>query len=272
MNALKSFSRKQPILFVLILIIAWFVLGMVFIGISSSAMRKPFDDLTANIMGRLTVTICTVLLVWRLGWLEVSGIARLGSWQVWLFALGSLIYYACASLYAFYCKAAFDFSILTQLPNSRNTILLHFVVALGEEIMFRGLILYVLARGRGYTTQGLIGSVVLASLVFAVLHMTQVFTNGLPSSSAQLLVLDTFFIAIWWGVLVFIGGSIWPAVMLHFVGNAAVAVQGFAAPMIEPELLAYQRLLWFSIVLGVIGIGLLLKVAPEKSANQTLKI
>ena len=268
MSALKSYSRKQPILFVLILIITWFVLGMVFIGISSSAIGKTFDDLTANILGRLAVIICTVLLVWRLGWLEVSGIARLGSWQVWLFALGSLIYYACASLYAFYGKAAFDFSILTQLPNSRITALLHFVVALGEEILFRGLILYVLARGRGYTTQGLIRNVVLASLVFAVLHMTQVFTNGLPSSSALLLVMDTFFIAIWWGALVILGGSIWPAVMLHFVGNAAVAVQGFATPMIEPELLAYQRLLWFSIVLGVIGIGLLVRVAPEKQQSK----
>jgi membrane protease YdiL (CAAX protease family) len=272
MNALKSFSRNQPILFVLILIIAWFVLGMVFIGISSSAIRKPFDDLTPNIMGRLAVTICLVLLVWRLGWFEVSGIVRLGSWQVWLLALGSLIYFSFASLYAFYGKAAFDFSILTRLPTSRIISLTQFVVALGEEILFRGLVLYVLARAWGSTTRGLIGSIVLASLLFAVMHMTHIFTNRLPSSAALFLALETFFVAIWWGALVIFGGSIWPAVMLHFVGNTAMILQGLETAMIEPELLAYQRLLWFSIVLGVIGIGLLVKVAPEKPARQTLEI
>ena len=59
------------------------------------------------------------------------------------------------------------------------------------------------------------------------------------------------------------GGSIWPAVIFHFVGNTVVAVQGLTMPVVEPVTLAYTQLLWFSIPLGVLAIGLLAKTAPH---------
>jgi len=57
-----------------------------------------------------------------------------------------------------------------------------------------------------------------------------------------------------------VGGSLWPAVLLHFAGNAVIAVQGLVASPVEPELLAYQRSLWLCIPLGLVGIGLLARV------------
>ncbi|NJD60970.1 MAG: CPBP family intramembrane metalloprotease [Anaerolineae bacterium] len=272
MKTLKSFSMKQPILFGLILTVVWMALVLVFSGIAASIIRKPYGDVSTTIIGRLAVISCTVLLAWRLGWLEESGIARLGSWRAWLFTLGGLVYYAIVSLYAFYGRASFDFSILTRLPESRFIVLAQFVIAMSEEFLFRGLVLFVLVRVWGNTARGMIGSVVFTALLFAVLHVIQVFTNGLPTSAALYLVLATLVIAIWWGALVLLGRSIWPAVVLHFMGNAVVIVQGFATPMIEPEFLAYKSLLWFSMVLGVIGIGLLVNVASEKPAKQTLEI
>jgi membrane protease YdiL (CAAX protease family) len=272
MDALKSFSKKRPILFVTTLVIVWFVLMMVFTGITAGILRRPYGDPTAAILGRSFVIICAVLLLWELGWLEASGITRLGSGQVWLFALGGLIYFTCASLYSSYGSASFDFSILTRLPASRTTVLTHFVVALNEEILFRGIVLSVLTRAWGKSTQGWIGSIVITSLLFAILHATQVFTDRLEPSSALFLVLGTFIVSIWWGVLVLAGGSIWPAVVLHFVGNAAVVVQGMSTPMLEPEFLVYERLMWFSLVLGVIGIGLLVQVAPKKTGWNILEI
>lgn len=265
MKTLKSFSMKQPIKFGLILTVVWMALGLVFSGIAASIFRRPYGDATTTIIGRLAVISCTVFLVWRLGWLDESGIARLGSWRVWLFTLGGLVYYAIVSLYAFYDNASFDFSILTRLPESRFIVLTQFVIAMSEEFLFRGLLLFVLVRVWGNTARGMIGSVVFTALLFAVLHVIQVFTNGLPSSAALYLVSATLVIAIWWGALVLMGGSIWPAVVLHFMGNTAVVVQGFVTPMIEPEFLAYKSLLWFSMVLGVIGIGLLVKVVPKRA-------
>ena len=265
MDAFKSFSMKRPILFVLILAIVWFVLMMVFTGITAGILRKPYGDATAAILGHTFVFICAVLLIWKLGWLEASSITRLGSGQVWLFTLGGLIYYACASLYAFYGNASFDFSILTRLPASRAAFLVHFTVALSEEILFRGIVLSVLTRAWGNTTRGWFRSIVITSLLFAILHATQVFTDRLEPSSALFLVLGTFIISIWWGALVLAGGSVWPAVVLHFVGNAAVVMQGLSTPMLEPESLAYERLMWFSLALGVIGIWLLIQVVSKKT-------
>jgi membrane protease YdiL (CAAX protease family) len=120
-------------------------------------------------------------------------------------------------------------------------------------------VLYALIRAWGNSTQGILGSVLLAAALFALVHFTQVFTYGISPSSALILVLQGFVISIWWGALVVMGGSIWPAVILHFVVNAVVAVQGFNMPMVEPVILAYQRLLWFSLPLGALATGLLVK-------------
>ena len=266
MSALKSFSTKQSILFVLILIIAWFVLGMVFIFISSSIFQRPVGDATTVTIGRLAITFCTVMMIWQWDWLKASGITLLGNWQTWLLALGGLLYFTSASLYSFYGRASFDFSILTRFPDSRVIALTQIIVAISEEILFRGLVLYTLIRVWGNTTQGTIGSVAFAAILFAIMHITQVFTNGLSISAALLLVMQTFLCAVWWGALVRLGGSIWPAVMLHFLANTAVIMQGLETPMIEPVLMAYKQLLWFSLALGLAGIGLLLRVKHEKAA------
>ena len=263
MNFLRSITTNQPVLFVFGATITWLVLLMVFTGIASNALHKPYGGATTGTIGRLGVMVCTLWLLWRLDWLQTSGVARLGSGQVWLLALGGLIYFACASLYAFYGKVAFDFSSLIHLPAARTTVLTQFVVSLNEEILFRGLVLYALARVWGHTRIGLAGSVLLSALLFAVLHIIQVFTQGVSTSSALLLIMQTCIISIWWGALVLLGGSVWPAVMLHFVVNGMVAIQGLTVPMVEPNILAYKRILWFSIVLGVLGIGLMIQAESK---------
>lgn len=263
MNKLRSFASNRPVMFVISLTIAWLVLLMVFMGIASSALHKPYGDGTTAPIGHLAVAACVLLLVWHLGWLKASGIARLGSWQVWLIALGGLIYFASASLYSFYGKVAFDFSGLLRLPVSRTTVLTNLAVGLSEEILFRGVVLYTFIHVWGHTKRGIIGSVLFVSLLFATLHIAQVFTGAISGSSMLLLTFETVIISIWWGALVLLGRSIWPAVMLHFVVNVAVALQGLTVPMVEPDILAYSRILWFSIPLGVLGTGLLVRATSQ---------
>jgi membrane protease YdiL (CAAX protease family) len=110
---------------------------------------------------------------------------------------------------------------------------------------------------------------ILAALLFAALHGTQVLTNDLSRSAALLLILQTLVVSIWWGALVVAGGSLWPAVLIHFVVNAVAAVQGLVASPVEPALLAYQRSLWLSIPLGLAGIGLLARVAHRPAPVNT---
>ncbi len=260
---ISNLSLNHPVGFVLILTITWLVLLIIFMGIASGIFHKPYGDVMTVTISRLSVTACVLFMVWRLGWLEASGISRPGTWQVWLLALGGVIYLVSASLYSFYGRVAFDFWSLLRLPDARAAVATHFWAGLSEEILFRGLVLYALIRVWGNTTQGILGSVLLASALFALVHVTQVFTYGISVSSALLLVLQAFVISIWWGALVVMGGSIWPAVMLHFVVNAAVAVQGLTTLVVEPVTLAYRQLLWFSLLLGVLAIGLLAKTAPH---------
>jgi hypothetical protein len=47
---------------------------------------------------------------------------------------------------------------------------------------------------------------------------------------------------------------------LHVATNAVVAVQGLVTSVAGPGLLAYQRNLWLSIPLGLVGIWLLARV------------
>lgn len=263
MNKLRSFASNCPVIFVISLTITWCVLLIVFMGIASSALRKPYGDPTTVPIGHLAVAACILLLVWHLGWLRASGIARLGRWQIWLITLGGLIYFASASLYSFYGKVTFDFSSLLRLNDSGTIVLTNLAVGLSEEILFRGLILCALIKVWGHTKQGIIASILFSSLLFAVLHITQVFTGGISGLSMLLMTLETCIISIWWGALVLLGKSIWPVVILHFVVNTIVAVQGSTVSMIEPDILSYSRILLFSIPLGVLGIGLLVRAIPQ---------
>ncbi len=185
MNALKSFATNFPVLFAISLMLVWVVVGLVFMGIASGVLRKPYGDAVTTTVGRLAVTACVLWLVWRLGWLEASGATRLGRWQVWALAVGGMLYFAGAALYAFYGKVAFDISSLIREPASRPIVLTQAVVSLSEELLFRGVMLYVLLRAWGHTRYGMIGSVVLTAVLFALLHITQVFTHGVAWSSVS---------------------------------------------------------------------------------------
>jgi membrane protease YdiL (CAAX protease family) len=260
---ISNLTRQYPVGYVLILTILWVVLLLVFMIFASTVFHKPYGDAMMVSIGRLAVTACVLCLAWRLDWLEASGISKSGSWQIWLLTLGGLVYFASASLYSFYGSITFDFSSLLRLPDARAVVITHFTAGLSEEILFRGLLLYALMRVWGSTTRGIFGSVLLSSALFALVHLTQVFTHGVSLASALFLVFQVFVISFWWGALVVMGGSIWPAVIFHFVVNAVVAVQGLTTPIMEPGILAYSQHLWFSLPLGVAAIGLLVKTTPH---------
>ena len=265
MNRIRSFALNHPVIFVVNVRIAWFVLLMVFMGFASSALGKPYGDPTTIPMGHIATTACILLLVWHLDWSKTAGITRLGRWQIWLIALAGLIYFASASLYSFYGRITLDFP---NLHASSTTILANHAVCLSEEILFRGLVLYALIHAWRHTKRGIIGSVLFSSLLFAALHITQVLTGGISRSSILLLTLETYIISIWWSTLVLLSKSIWPAMILHFAVNAVVAIQGFSVSMIEPDILVYSRILWFSIPLGILSIGLLVRAAPQLIASE----
>jgi membrane protease YdiL (CAAX protease family) len=195
--------------------------------------------------------------MWRLHWLKDAGITGMGSWRVWILAVVGLLYFASAALFAFYGKVAFDFSSLLHLPDARSAFIRQLIAVIYEEILFRGVVLFVLLNAWGKTKQGTIGSVVLTALLFALPHFVSIFM-GVSRQATMYLILEGCIIAIWWGALVIWGGSIWPAVLLHFVVNVVVEVQGLTVSMVTPDIIPYRQLFLFSIPLGITGVGLLL--------------
>jgi membrane protease YdiL (CAAX protease family) len=132
------------------------------------------------------------------------------------------------------------------------------MVAISEEVFFRGLVLYALYRVWGKTKWGVMGSILVTTVLFAVLHSMQVVTVQLSFQMVLFLVIETFMIAFWWGALVLSGKSIWPAVVFHFIGNTIVAVWGISAVNNIPGIVAYERLMWLSFPLGAIGLLIIL--------------
>jgi hypothetical protein len=63
MNRIRSFASNHPVIFVISVTIAWFMLLMVFVGLVSSVLRKPYGDATTVPLGHLAATECILLLV-----------------------------------------------------------------------------------------------------------------------------------------------------------------------------------------------------------------
>jgi membrane protease YdiL (CAAX protease family) len=256
MKNIKSILFRHPVASVIILVISWFVLMMLFAGIASGLLKKGFGDLIVLSIGHLAGIVYVLLLLWRLGWLEVSGTARSGTYQTWLIAIGGTLYFALASLYSLFGKLSFDFVSLFDLSRSGGIIASGLANCANEEMLFRGIALYILIQNCGNSKKGIVGSVILISLFFALFHSIWALSSGF-SLALVLYLVETLVIAIWWAALVLKGGSIWPAFFAHFIINALVSVQGISHQIIQPELNAYLFLLLFSIPLGITGCWLM---------------
>lgn len=262
MKNLKIFLISRPVLSVIILTINWFILIMLFAGIATSLLGKEFGDPVVLLIGHLAGIIGIFLLLWRLGWLKVSGIARSGTYQTWLFAICGTIYFALASLYSFFGELSFDFASLTDLSSSGGIIASRLANCANEEMLFRGIALYILIQNRGNSKRGIVGSVLFISLIFSLFHSIWALSSGF-SLALVLLLAEALIISIWWAALVLKGGSIWPAFFAHFVINTLVAVQGIANEIVKPEINAYVLLLLFSVPLGIIGCWIIIRRSSE---------
>jgi membrane protease YdiL (CAAX protease family) len=231
---MKRLSTRYPFVFVLIVLVGWILTS----GLASLAAAAVFDvaptSALAQSMGTLTGTVLALLLAWRLGWLQAAGIARLGSWQVWLLALAFVAYKYIVYRYAFFGTLTSDPTILIYSSSARQIFVRQVVVGFVEEAIFRGLLLYALVRVWGTSRRGLFAATLVAALLFGVLHILQVL-SGQSLASTLLVMAGCVFSGIWLGALVLRGGSIWPGVVVHAASNmvvniGALSVAGFLPP------------------------------------------
>jgi membrane protease YdiL (CAAX protease family) len=268
MNKLKSFLANRPVLSAIIITLVWFVVIMLFTGMATSLLRKDFGDPVTTFIGHLAGITFALMFLWRLGWSKSAGVAQWGKYQVWLISFAGTLYFALASLYSLYGNLRFNITNLTDFSSSGNLIIASVANCMSEEILFRGIFLYILIRKWADTRKGLFRSVIVSSGFFALFHLLHVAFYGQSLTSNLLLVFEAFIISTWWAAMVLKGGSIWPAFLAHFVVNTVVALQVISQNLDQSDFQIYLKLLLFSLPLGLLGIWMILKMHYQKRIKR----
>ena len=226
MEGFKQLATNHPHVFALIVTLtlylfatASFMLGMVI----PAGGYKPH---VGQIIGRLITILVFVFIIWRFGWLTSAGLTRIGGWQQWLVLLVLVVYVVAAALYAYFG----NFKLSIASPKMAGVVALsQLTIGMVEETVYRGLVLYTFVRLWANTRWGLVASVLLSALFFGASHMVWV-AFGKPVLQSTLLSLSAFESGVFYGAIVLASGSIWPAVILHGLVNAAVNVNLIGFP------------------------------------------
>ena len=266
MDAVKAIAEKRPLAFVLLVLLFWLFAGGMLAAAGAALLGVPVTEAVPQMIGSLGATLILLAIAGWLGWLPSIGIFILGSWRLWLIIIPLLAYLILAYLYGFFGDLSFDFGILARSETAREILLRGGVVGFVEETLFRGIILYALVRVWGRSRRGVLLSVLVQAALFAVPHLLQAMT-GSSWDQVFMVIVNGFVSGIWWGVLVLLGGSLWPVMLLHGLSNASVQVRSLSSASIEPAIAAYGRATLLELPLALLAIWLLLR-APLGSEPE----
>lgn len=273
MRRAYRFAGDHPLTFALLTLLLWLIVTAAAVILISLLFSLPPTAYAVQSLGTLAATAMLLAIYWRFGWLRPAGIASPGSWRVWLYALAALVYLVLVYWFVFFGEIAFDPAVLSL---SRETlsgeavaiVLRQTIVALVEEILFRGLVLYALVRVWGKSRRGLLASVLLSAFLFGALHLLQG-TAGSSLDLALLVSLESFVSGIWWGAIVLIGISIWPAVVLHALSNLSVLIRLLALPGLALSGSGFILAALLQLPLIILFIWLLLRSFPRPDTPES---
>ncbi len=264
MDAVTRLADRRPFGFILLTLLAWITASALIIVAAANLLKTPLGNPFIQLAGSLSATGLLLLAASRLGWLRNLGLTRMGSWPAWALTLLLAIFLVLTDLYAFVGKSDFDLRAVVNHPEAR-VILIHTPLAgLVEEILFRGFLLYALLRVWGKTRQGLIASLLVQAALFGVLHALQMLA-GTPPTAAIANVFGTFIFGVWAGALVLIARSLWPAILLHTLSNAALLLKGLTSPWVSPAYRGYLQAALFELPLALLGLWAVLKILPAQT-------
>lgn len=262
MEAVRAFSRRKPVLFVLVLLAAWMILVSAIAGLTGHFLKRPLADPLVQSAGTLAATLLFLTGVYRLGWLRETGITSLGILPAWIGTMFVSVYVLGAGFLAYF--GDFSFEVGTLLHPEAWPILLQGVRAgFVEEVIYRGIILYVLVSAWGKTKRGLVIAVILQAALFALPHALQ-FLAGVDPASAISNVLATFIFGLWTGLLAIAASSVWPAIFLHAASNAFTLIKGLSSAWITPYYMGYFRGALAELPLVLIGTWIVLKLRENQ--------
>jgi carboxyl-terminal processing protease len=261
MRGILRFATRHPVPFVILATAAWMMIAGVAAYLTASALQSPLADELPQSLGTLAATACLLLVMARWGWLRASSVARLGSARLWLLTAGLTIFVVVAYHLAFFGETVVDLSTSTASGEAQAILRRQAVVGLVEETLFRGFLLYALVRVWGNTRRGLLAAVGVSAMVFGLIH-AQELLFGNPLDETLMTILNASVEGLWYGSLVLLGGSLWPAVLIHAASNASVQIVAASLPRFDPSVSNYAVASAAELPLVIAGLGLLMRRSP----------
>lgn len=265
MNTISRFTDRRPLIFVLLALLAWLVLGVFIMGGLVFLLKTPISNPFVQLVSTVVATGVLLWIAFRLGWIRRIGLTHPGTLRTWAITLVLVLYVILSGFYAYFGEIAFRVGSLVDTPEARSLLFRMPLVGFVEETVFRGILLYALVRVWGKTKRGLVAAVLVQAALFGVLHVTQA-VAGTTLAAALANALGCFVFGIWLGALVLSVGSLWPAIVLHTVSNAFILIKGLSSLWVDPISLGYLRGALLDLPLVLLGLWIILKVRQERVA------
>ncbi|MFN2144846.1 MAG: CPBP family intramembrane glutamic endopeptidase [Anaerolineales bacterium] len=228
MKRFKNFALKRPFMFGFALFIIFFLLNALSYPVQMLLPETGPWSLLASMLAKLVTFGIFLWVLSRFGWLKSAGFKQLGKPQTWLGIFLILIYLIVLEVYAFTGDLTFP---IPDPPMAAATLLDHLGTGLVEETMVRGLVLVAMVLAWGETQKGLVKAVLLSSIFFGIIHLANVIVSPVGTVVAQAIVVSLP--GILYATLTLAFRSIWPAILIHWLTNAAVNIKLIALPDFE---------------------------------------
>lgn len=267
---MKTFLRladNRPFTFTLLTLLIWVALAGLVNVLVVFLFKVLLDNPIVLQVGNLVAIGILLIITLRLGWFHKIGITNFGTPFTWLITLALAIYIVIVGFFSFFEDITFAFNSLYSTQEARTILLRSLLVGFVEETVFRGVLLYSLVRVWGKTRRGIIASVMVQAALFGGLHSLHVLA-GSTTSIAISNVLETFIFGILTGAVVILGGTLWPAILLHFVSNSFILIKGLSSPWVDPAFIGYLRQALLESFLALICLWIMLKKQPVQQLSS----
>jgi membrane protease YdiL (CAAX protease family) len=266
MKRLQRFSMLHPLAFVILATVAWIAIAGLAAWLATRLLHTSPVGALALSLGTLTATACVLLLMRSWRWLRPAGVTVLGGWRLWLVTAGLAIYIIISYQLAFFGRVALKPAMLWAGGQPGVHLLRSAMAGSAEEILFRGFLLYALVRAWGGTRCGRLAAVSVPALIFGLTHAIQAL-GGNSAEATLMTMVSSVVSGLWWGALVLLGGSLWPAVLIHTAANASVQIVVASLGGFEAGLADYALATAAGLPLAIGAPGLLMWRAGSRSRS-----
>ncbi len=261
MQRFELFEEQHPCLNSILLIFFTIILIVMAYAWREISKSSELNQYIGQSITQLISTLFFVFIIWRLGWLHLSGFTFIGRSQTWLLIMLTLIYVLAKDVYL--TAGGFSF----ELSNSTLVFWLGLsglAAGLFEETVFRGIVLFYFLRLWGCSKSGLTRSIFMAALLFGGIRVLKLTENPWPQTALS--IFTAVFAGFFYGVILLHGQSIWIPIVFHGLYDTVINLNIAGENGTETPLISFFVLVTY-IPVFLLGVYLL-KSIPLKRIEE----